>query len=199
MFTDFTASTIFEGVCSNNPASDGIQRILQKYGNRQAEEVMSERGPQLPSISFIRAYMNAFHVPLPTIAVGRKTSGDEQLLLGFEALKAENYTHAFTLVNEALESDNLSTELKPDALGCRATFKFLIGDTPGSLEDFNQAVALDPKHILSHVQMASVHMERGRPDEAFKSFDKAIAIDAKHSDSESSHVMISSEALTYSI
>lgn len=53
------------------------------------------------------------------------TDGDKTLVLALEALEAQDYIHACTLVNEA-DSQGLSTDaFKAEALNLRGTFKWV--------------------------------------------------------------------------
>jgi import receptor subunit TOM70 len=102
------------------------------------------------------------------------TQGDETLLLGLQALKASDYSHAVSLVNEAIDQGISTTENKAEALNLRGTFKFLMGDVDGAKADLQESIKLVPKFSQSLVKIASVHMEQGEPQQAFECFEEAI-------------------------
>lgn len=93
---------------------------------------------------------------------GNATQGEETLFLAYDALDARNYTHAFSLFNEALEQGIDDKQLKALALNMRGTFRFIIGDAPGALSDMNESTDLAPDYTQTWVKKASVHMELGR-------------------------------------
>lgn len=51
------------------------------------------------------------------------------------------------------------------------------GDPATATSAFEQALALDPKHVKSHVNYARVLLETGREDEALEHVDSALALD----------------------
>jgi import receptor subunit TOM70 len=113
--------------------------------------------------------------------------GDNQLMLAYDAIEARNYPHGFTLLNESLSNDaaedKLSSEtLEAMALNMRGTFRFVIGDAPGALEDLERSTTLLPGYAQTWVKKASVHMELGDKDEAFRDFDRATTADASDPD-----------------
>lgn len=115
------------------------------------------------------------------------TQGDRTLQLAFEALSAKSFHHAFTLFHEALlpltASDAISTpEGRASALNMRATFKFIMSDAQGALKDLDEATSIWPAGAQSWVKKASVHMELGDPEAAFKDFEKALEIDPQNAD-----------------
>lgn len=105
-------------------------------------------------------------------------------MLAFSALAARSYTHAFTLFNEALTSDEpISTNiLEAEALNMRATFRFIMGDAPAALEDLDRSTSIWSTGVQAYVKKASVHMELGMPAEAFSDFEKALAIEPENPD-----------------
>jgi len=64
----------------------------------------------------------------------------------------------------------------------RATFKFIMSDAKGALEDLEEATRVDERSSQSWVKKASVHMELGKPDEAMRDFEKALEVDPKNAD-----------------
>jgi import receptor subunit TOM70 len=87
-----------------------------------------------------------------------------------------------TLFDEAINQD-ISTPLgRAEALNMRATFKFIVSDTPGALVDLDESTKIAPREAQAWVKKASVHMELGQPQEAFNDFDKALEIDPENPD-----------------
>ncbi|KAG8849648.1 TOM (translocase of outer membrane) complex component [Tulasnella sp. 330] len=178
---DFTACTILEKF-KNESTSQALEKCLKKIAVTRTEEALTSREPRLPSFTFVSAYVAAFRPrPNPTLPLS-STTGDETLLLSYEALGASDYAHAFTLVNEALEQGISWPEGKAKALNLRGTFKFLIGDTAGAKEDLQESLDILPSFTQTWVKIASVHMELGDHDKAFEAFTKAISYDEKDPD-----------------
>lgn len=63
--------------------------------------------------------------PLPALPEN-PTQGDGTLLLALDALAASDYTHSWTLVNEAIEQGISWDTGKAEALNLRGTYKFVI-------------------------------------------------------------------------
>ncbi|KAG6849494.1 hypothetical protein H0H87_002734, partial [Tephrocybe sp. NHM501043] len=59
---------------------------------------------------------------------------------------------------------------------------FLVGDVGGAKEDLLASLEIVPSFTSSIVKLASVHMEQGDVDGAFRCFDDAIKYDAKDPD-----------------
>ena len=102
------------------------------------------------------------------------STGDNTLIMALEALGASDYAHALTLVNEAIEQGISWDDGKAEALNLRGTFKFLMTDVDGAKADFLASLELQPALTQTWVKIASVHLEQGNLDEAFKAFDEAI-------------------------
>ena len=151
-----------------------MERVLKKISTEKAVEIMKNREPRLPSHTFISAYFAAFRErPLPSVP-DSPSQGDETLLLAAQALKASDYPHALTFVNEAIGQGISATEGRAEALNLRGTFKFLMGDVDGAKMDLNESIELVPSFTQSLVKIASVHMEQGDPATAFQCFEDAI-------------------------
>ena len=110
------------------------------------------------------------------------SQGDQTLDLAFSALNARDYHHAFTLFHEALEQDISTNEGKAAALNMRATFRFIMSEAKLALEDLDGSTKIWPQGTQSWVKKASVHMELGQPEEAFRDFDKALEVDSENAD-----------------
>lgn len=169
---DFTASAILDHF-KNKATGEAVERVLKAVATKKAHEILASRPPRLPSHTFISAYFAAFrtrsHPPLPETP----SEGDKTLHMALDALDATRYQHAFTLTNEALEQGLSSDVLKAEALNVRGTFKFLMGDIAGAKTDLQTSIDLVPSFTQSLVKIASVYMEQGEPEAAFKCFDDA--------------------------
>ncbi|GLB42705.1 putative tetratricopeptide repeat [Lyophyllum shimeji] len=178
---DFTAATILDKF-ANQGTAQAVERVLQKLATKKAQEILANREPRLPSFTFISAYFAAFR-PRPHPALPAEPStGDQTLHLALQALDSADYAHAVTLVNEAIEQGISWDEGRAEAFNLRGTFKFLTGDVPGAKADLQASLEVLPTFTQSLVKLASVHMEQGDAQAAFKCFDDAIKVDEKDPD-----------------
>ncbi|KAF7290750.1 ADP/ATP carrier receptor [Mycena indigotica] len=171
---DFTAATILDKF-TNQSASQSVERVLKKLTSAKATEILASREPRLPSYTFVSAYFAAFRPRAPPKVSEPPSTGDNTLLLALDALKAEDYPHALSLVNEALGQDISTKEARAEALNLRGTFRFLTGNVAEAQTDLQDSINLLPSFTQSLVKVASVHMEQGDPSKAFEAFDAAIA------------------------
>ncbi|KAL7420897.1 TOM (translocase of outer membrane) complex component [Cryptotrichosporon argae] len=170
---DFTATTILERFADEQAAAS-VERCLKKVATKKAKEVAAAREAKLPSPTFVSAYLSAFRPRAKPALPTEPSQGDQTLDLAFDALAAADYTHALTFTNEALEQGISTSEGQAEAYNLRGTFKFLVGDSHGSLDDFAKSIDLVPTFVQSWVKMASVHMEVGDAANAFGDFETAI-------------------------
>lgn len=116
---------------------------------------------------------NLFKAPPPALPENA-SQGDNTLQLATDAVAARDYTHALTLVNEALDQ-GISTNIAHGyALNLRGSFRFLVGDSPGAQADLEEAIKLNESDTLSQVKAASVYLEQGNLEAAFEAFEQAI-------------------------
>ncbi|KXN81918.1 Mitochondrial import receptor subunit tom-70 [Leucoagaricus sp. SymC.cos] len=170
---DYTAATIFDKF-QNQQTAASVERVLKKLSTEKAQEIFKGRPLRLPSHTFISAYFAAFRErPMPALPES-PSQGDETLQLALQALKASDYPHVVSLVNEAIDQGISTTEGKAEALNVRGTFKFLMGDIDGAKGDLEESIKLVPGFTQSLVKIASVHMEQGDPRTAFDCFEQAI-------------------------
>ncbi|KAJ7485131.1 hypothetical protein B0H11DRAFT_2018236 [Mycena galericulata] len=170
---DFTAATILDKFTNQN-AAQSVERVLKKLTTEKSADILAKREPRLPSFTFISAYFAAFRTRPPPDFGESPTTGESTLTLALQALAAEDYPHAVSFVNEALEQDISSEQGRAEALNLRGTFKFLMGDVEGAKADLQESIRLAPSLTQSLVKVASVHMEQGDPAKAFECFDEAI-------------------------
>ncbi|KAI0683842.1 ADP/ATP carrier receptor [Cytidiella melzeri] len=170
---DFTAVTILEKF-ANEASSAAVERVLKKLAAQKAQIILATREPRIPGHSFTTAYFGAFRDrPLPVLPVN-PTTGDNTLILALNALKAQSYIHALTLVNEAIEQGVSWDAGTAEALNLRGTFKFLLGNSTAARDDFVASVELVPTLTQSWVKLASVYMELNEPTKTFECFEEAI-------------------------
>lgn len=52
-----------------------------------------------------------------------------------------------------------------------------LGDNDRALQNYDQAIALDPNYAIAYVNRAVVHAQQGNYDRAIRDLDQAIALD----------------------
>ena len=93
------------------------------FAAAKAEEILASRERRLPPFTFVSAYFAAFRLrPLPVLPENAQM-GDNTLLMGLQALEAQDYIHAFTLINESIDQGISWDQGKALALNLRGTFK----------------------------------------------------------------------------
>ncbi|KTW28149.1 hypothetical protein T552_02008 [Pneumocystis carinii B80] len=178
---DYTTSCIMDGF-SNENAAQSVERLLKKIAEEKAKAIMKTKKKQLPSPTFITAYLDAFRPrPIPKIETNDETSGDYHLKQGFKALLAKNYDTASQSFSKAIELE-CSSSLKSLAYNMSGTFKFIQGSTLEALEDFNKAIEFDPTDTQNYIKRASVHMELGDRFATWSDFDTAQSVNPKDPD-----------------
>ncbi|SCZ90329.1 BZ3500_MvSof-1268-A1-R1_Chr1-3g01920 [Microbotryum saponariae] len=178
---DFTAAAIIDNF-STESTQVSVERVMKKLAGEKATIALKDREPRLPSPTFIKAYLEAFRPQPDPEDPEDPSQGDQTLKLAFEALHAKDFVHALSYFNEAIEQGISTNEGKAAALNMRATFRFIMSDAPAALVDLDEATSLSPTGTQSWVKKASVHMELGQPEEAFRDFDRASAIDPENAD-----------------
>ncbi|KDN38046.1 putative mitochondrial precursor protein import receptor tom70 [Tilletiaria anomala UBC 951] len=178
---DFTAVAILSRF-KDAAATQAVERVLNTFARARAGHTLRTREPRLPSPTFVIAYLDAFRKkPVPALPA-EPSQGDKTLKLAYEALAANNFPHAFSLISESLDQGLSTDDLKANALNMRATFQFVIGNAPSALEDLDESTRLVPSYVQSWVKKASVHMELGQREEAFNDFERAIQADPSDPD-----------------
>jgi mitochondrial import receptor subunit TOM70 len=119
---DFTAATILDKF-QNESTAQAVERVLKKLAAQKATEILATRERRLPPYTFVSAYFAAFRSrPLPMLPENPEM-GDNTLLMGMQALQAQDYIHAFTLINESIDQGISWDKGKAHALNLRGTFK----------------------------------------------------------------------------
>ncbi|KAB5591896.1 Outer membrane translocase receptor tom70 [Ceratobasidium theobromae] len=179
---DFTALAIrFKGDVA---AAGAVERVLAKLSAKQAQEIIHNRQPRLPSVTFIRAYFAGFRNRPRVILPDTPSTGDQKLFAAQVALSESQYARAYQLIVEAFENGLTESWRKglAEALNIRGTFKFLMSDSVGAKADFMESTQAWPNLIQSWVKIASVYMELSEAGAAFAAFEKAIELDAECAD-----------------
>ncbi|KAK9240432.1 mitochondrial precursor protein [Lipomyces kononenkoae] len=174
---DYTAVCILSG-SPNDPLSASIDRLLQKCGETRAQELLKTKKRALPSIAFVTSYLDSFHerpIP-PEVSSAAEGSGNYYLKLGLEAMESktvESYEEAYKDFTKAVELDAENMAL---ALDLRGTFKFLMADNQGAMEDLNKSLEIAPS-VQAYVKRALLFMDISNPIQCNADFESAITLD----------------------
>ncbi|KAG5513415.1 hypothetical protein PMAC_001479 [Pneumocystis sp. 'macacae'] len=178
---DYTTSCIMDGF-SNENAAQSVERLLRKIAEAKAKKMMMTKKKQLPSPTFITAYLDAFRPkPNPKIETKDESTGDYHLKQGFKALSLKNYDSAFKSFSKAIEL-GCSESLQSVAYNMSGTFKFIQGNTHDALEDFNKAIETDPSDTQNYIKRASVYMELGDRSATWSDFETAQSVNPNDPD-----------------
>ncbi|KAJ0284920.1 hypothetical protein COL922a_006410 [Colletotrichum nupharicola] len=185
---DFTASCIIDSFKNENSAQ-AVERLLKKFAEQKAQEMMANRPNKLPSHTFVGNYLQSFRVkPRPagledSIALDEET-GKGQLQLGLAALEkktGDGYEEARAAFEKALELGELE-EFEAFAYNLRGTFSCLLGKHDDAMSDLSKSIELDPSMTQSYIKRASMNLELGAPEKAADDFDKAMEQNAEDPD-----------------
>ncbi|KAG4304460.1 hypothetical protein PORY_002170 [Pneumocystis oryctolagi] len=178
---DYTTSCIMDGF-SNENAAQSVERLLRKIAEAKAKKIMMTKKKQLPSPTFITAYLDAFRPRSnPRIETKDESTGDYYLKQGFKALSAKDYDSASKNFTKAVEL-GCSESLQSRAYNMSGTFKFIQGNTHEALEDFNKAIEIDPNDTQNYIKRASVHMELGDRSSTWSDFETAKSVNPNDPD-----------------
>jgi import receptor subunit TOM70 len=130
---DYTASCIIDGF-RNEQSAQAVERLLKKFAEKRAKEIMATKPAKLPSSTFVGNYLQSFR-PKPR-PVGLEDSveldeetGKGQLQRGLKALESKTgpgYEEAGEAFDRALELGDLG-EYEALAYNLRGTFRCLKG------------------------------------------------------------------------
>ncbi|KAH8916256.1 TPR-like protein [Atractiella rhizophila] len=196
---DYTIAAIL-GEFKDEQTAQKVDAAVKRLAGDKAKDVLKTRALNLPSVNFVRAYLEAFRPnPFPPLPA-TPSQGDETLELAFGAVKAADYTHAFTLLGEALEQGIDDQERLGLAQCWRGTFFFILGDAKSAQEHIDIASSILDKvvdgpedseetrkrrrknRVQTWIKKASVHMELGETMSALRDFDEAEKIDSEDAD-----------------
>ncbi|KAK4453823.1 mitochondrial outer membrane 72K protein [Podospora aff. communis PSN243] len=177
---DFTASCIIDGF-RNEQSANAVERLLKKFAETKAKEILSTKAPKLPSSTFVINYLQSFRskprpAGLEESADLPEETGKGQLQIGLNHLDNKNtpaYEAAAAAFDKALELGDLG-EHEAFAYNMRGTFRCLRGKHEEALADLTKSIELDPSMTQSYIKRASMNLELGAPDKAEEDFTKAL-------------------------
>lgn len=177
---DFTASCIIDSF-KNQSSAEAVERLLKKFAEQKAQEMLANRPVKLPSHTFVGNYLQSFRVkPRPAALDESVELGDDtglgQLQLGISAMEkktGEGYEEARQAFDKALELGGLD-EHEALAYNLRGTFRCLLGKHDDAMADLSKSIELDPSLTQSYIKRASMNLELGAPDKAAEDFEKAL-------------------------
>lgn len=177
---DYTASCIIDGF-RNEATAQSVERLLKKYAETKAKEILKTKPARLPSATFVGNYIQSFRAkPRPAgledeVELSEET-GKGQLQKGLKALEnkaAPSYVEAAEAFEKALELGDLG-EYEAYAYNLRGTFQCLKGKHEEALSDLSKSIELDPEMTQSYIKRASMNLELGSPDKAEADFMAAV-------------------------
>ncbi|KAJ9156295.1 Import receptor [Pleurostoma richardsiae] len=177
---DYTASCIIDGF-KNAASAEAVERLLKKFAESKAKEIMATKPAKLPSPTFVGNYLQSFRVkPLPdgldeSVELPEDT-GKGQLQIGLRALErktGEGYEEAAVAFDKALELGDLG-EYEALAYNMRGTMQCLRGKHEEALRDLTKSIELDPSMTQSYIKRASMNLELGAADKAEEDFEQAL-------------------------
>lgn len=174
-----------------------IEPMLERNLNKQAMTVLKDKlgehkTQELPSDTSLASFFGIFTPETEFANYDSNAEADQKLKTGLEKLysrSAQGYQKADELFNEAVELYTKSREGNSDdaalkeksaiALEHKGIFRFLKNDPLGAHEDIQKAIDLHPR-VNSYIYMALVMADKGKAEEYFEFFDKAIKLDPEN-------------------
>jgi len=164
---DYTASCIIDGF-RNEATAQSVERLLKKFAESKAKEMMEQRPTKLPSPTFVGNYLQSFRAkPRPAGLEDAdelpEDSGKAQLRQGLQAVEkktGDSYEEAAASFDKALELGDLG-EFEALAYNMRGTFQCLKGKHEDALADITKSIELDPSMTQSYIKRASMNLELG--------------------------------------
>lgn len=165
---DFTASCIIDGF-RNEQSAQAVERLLKKFAEAKAKEILKTKPARLPSSTFIGNYLQSFRAKprpdgLEDSAELDEESGLGQLQRGLKALESKTgpgYEEAAEAFDRALELGDLGPH-EALAYNLRGTFLCLKGKHEEALADLSKSIELDPELTQSYIKRASMNLELGK-------------------------------------
>ena len=68
---------------------------------------------------------------------------------------------------------------KPETYNSRGFSWSMLGDKDKAMNDFQEAIRLDPKNAIGHLNCGAIYLKKGQPLNALNSFEKAILYSSK--------------------
>jgi import receptor subunit TOM70 len=181
---DYTCAAILTNF-EDTAVAANVDRVLRLHAEKLVANDYSKRAKELPSPSFIVAFLHSFRSGVATplsLESAEEGSGDYSLKLALDAVSREtkeSFDQVMPLINKAI--DNNASELAL-AYELRSTFKFFLNDLEGALADINKSIETDAKRPSAYIKRASVHLEHGAISSANQDFDAALRIDVDCAD-----------------
>lgn len=165
---DYTASCIIDGF-KNASSAEAVERLLKKFAESKAKEIMANKPSKLPSPTFVSNYLQSFRPKdrpegLEDSAEYPADTGKGQLQLGLRAMETktgEGYEEAAAAFDKAIELNDLGP-FEAFAYNMRGTFICLRGKHEQALADLTKSVELDPSMTQSYIKRASMSLELGK-------------------------------------
>lgn len=165
---DYTASCIIDGF-KNASSAEAVERLLKKFAESKAKEIIASKPSKLPSPTFVSNYLQSFRakerpeglddsVELPA------ETGKGQLQLGLRAMETktgEGYEEAAAAFDKAIELNDLGP-YEAFAYNMRGTYTCLRGKHEQALADLTKSIELDPSLTQSYIKRASMRLELGK-------------------------------------
>src|SRR5215469_12991053 len=95
-----------------------------------------------------------------------------------EAFDNEDFTTAVRLFTKAIEQDQKYV----DAFVARGTALQMLGELDKAIDDYNEALRLNPKDSLAYVNRGSCWHDKSEFDKALADYDEAIRLDPESAD-----------------
>lgn len=164
---DYTASCIIDGF-KNTSSAEAVERLLKKFAESKAKEMMANKPSRLPSPTFVSNYLQSFRPKdrpeglEDSVEISSET-GKGQLQLGLRAMESktgEGYEEAASAFDKAIELGDLGS-FEAFAYNMRGTFTCLRGKHEQALVDLSKSIELDPPLTQSYIKRASMSLELG--------------------------------------
>lgn len=185
---DFTASCIIDSF-RNEQSAQAVERLLKKFAESKAKEILATKPARLPSATFVSNYLQSFRPKARPSGLEDSVELDEdtgkgQLQLGLRYLENKtgtSYEQAAEAFDNALELGDIE-DYEAFAYNMRGTFRCLKGKHQDALADLSKSIELDPTMTQSYIKRASMNLELGAPEKAEEDFAKALEQNADDPD-----------------
>ncbi|KAJ3086149.1 TOM (translocase of outer membrane) complex component [Physocladia obscura] len=176
---DYTAICMLEEF-QKDASIQTTDKVLRDLGEREAARVWAQRDARLPSLTFIKAYMDSFRPANFGFSVVQSfphsLPGDAMLHTAYSAIMAKDWENAMSLLEQTLTLETSSDAIRAFALNSYATFCFLKGDITRAMENLEKSILLDPHNMNTLIKRASIFMERQDLESALRAYETAEAI-----------------------
>lgn len=186
---DWTAVCLIEG--PQKSMKSGFMatsdRVLKRYGEEKAKEIMSNRKPLLPSHTVVKSALDNIHMDnFETSASPDSLSseGDKVYLEVLTDIKAKKYESAVNKLDQSLKQEPVKFLNHVRCL--RGIFAWIMVDYATAIPLFD-AVISDPNSYMrlkvqSHIHRGEVYQAKGDKNRALADHNTAVSIDEDHPD-----------------